>query len=116
MTKFESDLSQTVRALHDAGVCHGVIKANNILVDPRILKGSKQIEREYIVIDLSAAILKHKVSERIWKRSQNHDLKCTRMIFEEIKAQKIRLNERNFLFSYCHIELVLNSSGSRFGI
>ncbi|KAF7865512.1 hypothetical protein EAF04_006486 [Stromatinia cepivora] len=88
MTKFESDLSQTVRAFHDAGVCHGDLKANNILVDPKILKGSKQVEREYIVIDLSAAVLKHKVSERTWEKSRKHDLTCTRVIFEVIKAQK----------------------------
>ncbi|CAD6444320.1 5ec3d1ec-c06e-4f8f-bdde-6ff63ac63a3e [Sclerotinia trifoliorum] len=88
LAKFESDLTQTVRAFHDAGVCHGDIKADNILVDPRILKGSKQVEREYIVIDLSAAVLKHKVSENIWKKLQKRDLSCTRVIFETIKAQK----------------------------
>ncbi|KAJ8065010.1 hypothetical protein OCU04_007313 [Sclerotinia nivalis] len=88
MTKFESDLSQTVRAFHDAGVCHGDLKANNILVDPRILKGNKKVEREYIVIDLSAAVLRHKVSEDAWEKLQKHDLRCTRVIFETIKAQK----------------------------
>ncbi len=92
LAKLEKDLSETIRALHDIGICHRDLKADNILVDPLMLEYSPQIPIQYMVIDLSDAVLKHKTSEHCWRKLQKLDLRNMRGMFLDARAVKVRLN------------------------
>ncbi|KAA8565418.1 hypothetical protein EYC84_011120 [Monilinia fructicola] len=88
LTRLEKGLLKTLRALHNIGICHGDIKANNILLNPIILEDEQRAALEYMVIDLSDAVLKHKTSERRWARLQKDDLIDMRGIFHDARAEK----------------------------
>lgn len=45
----EKDLFKTIRALHDIGICHRDLKADNILLDPTMLEDNQQVTMEYMV-------------------------------------------------------------------
>lgn len=89
LTRLEKGLLKTLRALHNIGICHGDIKANNILLNPIILEDEQRAALEYMVIDLSDAVLKHKTSERRWARLQKDDLIDMRGIFHDARAEKV---------------------------
>ncbi|KAF4629608.1 hypothetical protein G7Y89_g8540 [Cudoniella acicularis] len=88
LAKFEKDLFKTIRALHDVGICHRDLKADNILLDPTMLEDNQQVTMEYMVIDLSDAVLKHKTSEHCWRELQKLDLRNIREIFADARAAK----------------------------
>ena len=92
LVKLEKDLFQTMRALHDIGICHRDLKADNILLDPTMLEDNQQVTMEYMVIDLSDAALKHKTSEHCWKKLQKLDFSNIREIFLDARAAKVQLN------------------------
>ncbi len=100
LAKFENDLSKTMRALHDVGICHRDLKADNILLDPTMLEDNQQVTTEYMVIDLSDAILKHKTSEHCWRKLQKLDLRNMREIFSDARAVKVRLKGIYLLFCF----------------
>ncbi len=99
LVRLQKDLFKTIRALHDTGICHRDLKADNILLDPTLLEDNQQVTMEYMVIDLSDAALKHKTSEQCWRKLQKLDLRNMREIFLDARAAKVRLNG---IYLSCH--------------
>lgn len=92
LAKLEKDLFKTIQALHDIGICHRDLKADNILLEPTMLEDNQHVTMEYMVIDLSDAALKHKTSEHRWRKFQKLDLRDVRIIFVDARAAKVRLH------------------------
>jgi serine/threonine protein kinase len=101
LAKLEKDLFKTIQALHEIGICHRDLKADNILLNPSMLEHNQQVTIEYMVIDFSDAALRHETSVHRWRKLQKLDFKYMREIFLEARAAKVRVNKILSLVVVC---------------
>ncbi|GME34112.1 5ec3d1ec-c06e-4f8f-bdde-6ff63ac63a3e [Neofusicoccum parvum] len=67
-----SELTLTLRFLHVAGICHGTVSADNIIV---------QDDGEPSLVDFSLAKLEHRCTPHVWEQEKRADLVALGLIF-----------------------------------
>lgn len=87
LKRSEDDLLAIVQSFHrDMGICHGDIKAPNILAG----HGAA----DFVLLDLSEAIMKADVPQSLWARACVQDVRDLREIFTTARAAKVCENKR----------------------